>query len=243
MILKLKKVINMSILTMGYQSPKTKLSDDAGLGYLTAIIYLAAYNISGYQVCKHASVGCAKSCLFSAGRGRMNSVRQARINRTKLLFEHKDEFYEKLYDELTKFRNKAYKLNLKPAVRLNGTSDLPWENMKPELFTDFSDIMFYDYTKYVDRAIKSVQDKDWPSNYHLTFSRSETNHKDCLKVLRAGGNVAVVFSDKNYPSKWNRFNVYNADQHDLRFLDKRGVQGLYAKGKAKHDNTGFVVNV
>jgi len=35
-----------------------------------------------------------------------------------------------------------------------------------------------------------------PNNYNLTFSRSESNDKDCLKVLEFGGNVSVVFKDR-----------------------------------------------
>jgi hypothetical protein len=35
--------------------------------------------------------------------------------------------------------------------------------------------------------------------------------------------------------------VFNGDESDLRFLDPKGsIIGLYAKGKAKKDNTGFV---
>jgi hypothetical protein len=37
--------------------------------------------------------------------------------------------------------------------------------------------------------------------------------------------------------------VINGDADDLRFLDPEGVVvALYAKGKAKKDNTGFVVD-
>jgi hypothetical protein len=35
--------------------------------------------------------------------------------------------------------------------------------------------------------------------------------------------------------------VFNGDDSDLRFLDPKNViVGLYAKGKAKSDTTGFV---
>jgi hypothetical protein len=35
--------------------------------------------------------------------------------------------------------------------------------------------------------------------------------------------------------------VFNGDESDLRFLDPQGViVGLYAKGKAKKDTSGFV---
>lgn len=235
--------MTIKLLTMGHASAKIKKSDESDHGYLTAIMYLAPHTISGINVCLHASDGCSTGCLFSAGRGRFNNVIKARIKRTKFLFQQKQEARKQLIKEIEAFRNKCNRAGFKCAVRLNGLSDLPWENMMPELFTLFPDVMFYDYTKYVDRAISSVKGKNWPSNYHLTFSRSETNEDDCLKVLRAGGNVAVVFNSKNFPSKWKRFNVYNADKHDLRFLDNRGVQGLVAKGKAKKDTSGFVVKV
>ena len=40
--------------------------------------------------------------------------------------------------------------NLIPLVRLNGTSDIKWENVKynnQTIFELFHDIQFYDYTK------------------------------------------------------------------------------------------------
>ena len=42
-------------------------------------------------------------------------------------------------------------------------------------------------------------DPTLPANYHLTFSRSETNEADCKRVLEAGGNVAVVFAGEMKP--------------------------------------------
>ena len=53
-------------------------------------------------------------------------------------------------------------------------------------------------------------------------------------------NVAVVFN--KLPETYLGRKVINGDDTDLRFLDERGVVvGLKAKGKAKKDNTGFVV--
>ena len=79
-----------------------------------------------------------------------------------------------------------------------------------------------------------------PSNYHLTFSRSEHNETLCDMVLQMGGNVAVVFRDQ-LPATWKGFEVVNGDANDLRFLDKSGVVvGLIEKGLAKKDETGFV---
>ena len=84
----------------------------------------------------------------------------------------------------------------------------------------------------------------FPSNYSLTFSRSENNEAKCLDVLAKGGNVAVVFRTKELPSTWQGYKVVNGDKNDLRFLDPKGVViGLYAKGKkARNDTSGFVVD-
>ena len=34
---------------------------------------------------------------------------------------------------------------------------------------------------------------EMPKNYHLTFSLNEENYNDSMDILKAGGNVAVVF--------------------------------------------------
>ena len=106
----------------------------------------------------------------------------------------------------------------------------------------FRHVQFYDYTKIITRMWKFCTG-DFPVNYHLTFSRSECNDDACKAVLLGGGNVAVVFDSKELPKEWNGFPVFNADTTDLRFLDPFGIAGLYAKGKARHDTSGFVVHV
>ena len=84
-----------------------------------------------------------------------------------------------------------------------------------------------------------------PSNYSLTFSRSECNGETALEMAKAGANVAVVFDTRkgeDLPKRWGSRPVIDGDTHDLRFLDARGrVVGLRAKGPAKRDDSGFVV--
>jgi len=225
---------------MGTAVKKIAKSDNSGLGYLTAIMYLAPHRASGKNVCPEASKGCIAGCLYTSGYGRYSFTQEARIRRTKLFFDDREQFKQQLFDEITTFARRTTKKGLKPAIRLNGTSDLSWERLFPDLFTTFDNVQFYDYTKITNRAIAFGRG-DMPSNYHLTYSRSENNEAKCLNVLRSGGNVAVVFDDKELPLTWHRFRVHNADNTDLRFLDPRGVQGLYAKGRAKHDKDGFVV--
>jgi hypothetical protein len=171
----------------------------------------------------------------------MTAVQIARIARTKFWFADPIGFKAQIVSELQAFSRRCDKLGNRGAVRMNGTSDILWEKQWPELFTGFPHIQFYDYTKHVKRCLGGYV---LPSNYHLTFSRSEKNQADCLRVLEAGRhNVAVVFDGKNFPSSWEGFPTYSADEDDLRFLDPPGghVGALYAKGKGKRDDTGFVI--
>jgi len=140
---------------------------------------------------------------------------------------------------VSKLVAKCIKENATPTVRLDGTSDVGWE--RHGVIQAFKGVQFYDYTKNYVRMLAFIGGK-LPSNYSLTFSRSETNEAQCLEVLKRGGNVAVVFRGKVLPTHWNGFKVINGDENDLRFLDPKGVVvGLTAKGKAKSDTSGFVV--
>ena len=208
-------------------------------GYRTGILYLAPATVSGLtDVCAFASDACRAACLYSAGRGAMSSVQKARIAKTRLWVQDKSAFVETLKANVQALKAKASKAKAKPVVRLNGTSDIAWE--RHGIMEQFSDIPFYDYTKNPVRMLSYLAGK-LPSNYSLTFSRSETNEAQCIDILNRGGNVAVVFRNE-LPETWNGFQVINGDLNDLRFLDPKGVVvGLIAKGKAKQDKSGFVV--
>jgi len=201
---------------------------------------LAPYNLSGYQVCPMASLGCAKACLHTAG----NPVFQAqkdkgRINRTRYYMQNREEFLSRLYKELKNHEIYCNKNNLIPVARLNTTSDISWE--VHNIFNMFPNITFYDYTKIPKRILKYVNG-EYPKNYHLTFSLNESNKEDAFNILKYGGNVAIVFR-KNIPNTYKGYKVINGDEHDLRFLDPQNViVGLKAKGKAKTDYSGFVMD-
>jgi len=203
------------------------------LGVLTAILYLAPAKISGIEVCPRRSPGCTASCLYSAGMGAFSNVQQARINKTKWYFENRPSFMEQLRKDIVALERKAKKLNMKPAIRLNGTSDLDWT--LSGIMEEFPHITFYDYTKVLKRLKKEV-----PANYYITFSRSEINEKECEEALELGFNIAAVF--KNLPQQYMGRQVINGDETDVRFADGKGVViGLTAKGKAKKDLSGFVI--
>ena len=205
------------------------------LGVLTGILYLAPAKLSGYEVCPKRSKGCTAACLFTAGMGAFSTVQQARIKKTQMFFEQREAFLAQLHKDIKALRRKAAKLNMTAAVRLNGTSDIEWTRMN--IMNMFPDVQFYDYTKVLSRLTKKL-----PDNYHITFSKSESNESDCKKALDLGFNVAVVFN--RLPKKWMGHKVQDGDNTDTRFLDPSGrIIGLVAKGRARKDNSGFVVRL
>lgn len=227
-------VIRHGLLADGDKNAKLAKSNKLSAEYLTFGLSLASANLSGFNVCQGASAGCIKSCLLYAGQGRFDNVKNARIAKTRLFFQDRITFKAMLYADIYNARNTARKADKVAAVRLNVLSDLPWERIFSELFVWFADVQFYDYTKVADRKV--------PANYYLTFSRSECNESAALDQLSKGYNVAVVFESKDLPATWSGYPVISGDVTDLRFTDqKHSVVGLYAKGKAKADRTGFVV--
>jgi hypothetical protein len=222
------------------------------LGVLTGILYLTPADGSGRNVCPDASPGCIASCLNTAGRGVMDSVQRGRARKTELFFTDRAAFMEQLCADIRALVRKARRENMVPAVRLNGTSDLPWERIKVHPFAHeailelFPDVQFYDYTKSERRALAWAHGK-MPSNYDLTFSRSECNDDACKRVLAAGGRIAAVFG-RVIPAGYRLqlfgrpCTVVDGDETDVRFYDPRGViVALQAKGAARKDTSGFVV--
>lgn len=229
---RVKKAVQ-KLLTIG-GNPKIEKSDESGLGYFTAILHLAPSKLSGVNLCPSASEGCIAACLNTAGRGQMNSVQVARIKRSRFFIENRQGFLDQLRKEIKAFIKRCRKLGLSPAIRLNGTSDVMWE--LTGIIAEFPEVQFYDYTAIEYRMTSAL-----PANYHLTFSRKEDNEAKALRVLSAGKNVAVVFQHE-LPEYWNGYRVIDGLKHDLCFLDGQGVvRGLLAKGKAKKDQSGFVI--
>lgn len=219
-----------------------KTSKGNGDKYLTAIQYLApARQVEGINLCPMAvTAGCEKACLYTAGRGRFSNVQAARIRKTMLFRDNRALFLEQLEQDIDRFSAYCRKRALKPCIRLNGTSDIRFERFG--IMQNFPAVQFYDYTKDVSRAYKTM-----PDNYHLTLSYSEKNAGYAEKVYKAacdtGLNMAVVFRDKKrIPASFRGFDVLDGDKDDLRFLDQPGhVVALYAKGDAKKDVSGFVI--
>jgi hypothetical protein len=214
--------------------------------FATYALHLAPERLSGVgNVCPKATDGCRAACLNTAGHGGMfrpgettNKVQEARIRKTKLFFKNRAAFMELLAMDIEKAIAQAARLEMTPIFRLNCTSDLSWEKYSvrdaANIFELFPNVQFYDYTKVLNRKVGDI------ANYHLTFSRAESNDRDVVKAIKLGMNVAVVFH--KVPEMYNDTVVFNGDNDDLRIFDPKGViVGLKAKGRAKKDTSGFVV--
>lgn len=219
-------------------------------GIKTAILYLMPAEQGGTQLCPMAkTAGCEKACLFTAGRGAMNSVMLSRLRKTLYFNQYRDQFMLQLQSELIRERAKAKRKGYKLIVRLNGTSDIRWENEPighayANIMQALPDIQFYDYTKIANR-------KNVPANYDLTFSYSgvPAYAPFVAKAVANGERIAVVFRDRAIVNAmlangdtFLGLPVVDGDNTDIRHLDPKGaVVALYAKGKARRDQSGFVV--
>lgn len=238
---------NYKLLGVGTNA-KTIKGD--GSEYLTAILYMTPYKVmvdgKHFNSCSMAEqASCIEGCLYTAGRGKFSNVQTARQRKAEWFYRDRVGFMSQLYEDITKFSNYCFKRGIKPCVRLNGTTDIRWELIKYSdglnIFEQFSDVQFYDYTKIPNRKVA-----DYP-NYHLTWSYSSANPKYeelFWDVIRKGMSVAVVFRKPINMTTWRGYKVVDGDKDDLRFLDPQSsIVALYAKGAAKHDSTGFVQDI
>lgn len=235
-------------------------------GYLNGINYMAPANLAGAgNLCPHASPGCLALCLgWFSGQASMvatdatiNGVRASRIAKARLFMSDRAAFFALMSDGLCHVIRQAHREGLKACIRLNGATDIAWEGATRDfrgadgrphasIFAAFPRVQFVDYTKNVKRALRHARG-EFPANYHLTFSRSETNWNECIEVLCAGGNVAVV-SSLPMPALYRGWTCIDGDKSDLRHLDRSGgetkslIVWLSPKGrKAAADTSGFVV--
>lgn len=247
---------------------------DKLLQYETAIMYLAPYtSAGGTNVCPMAETArCIEGCLNTAGRASILAmIPAARIAKTRRYLNDRKQFLADMVADLERFVRYCERKGVKPAIRLNGTSDIQWERghtvtryftvptadgtvkreqVFPSIMAAFPEVQFYDYTKIPQRMVRG----NLPSNYALTLSYSGANADYASRVSMAtaegGANMAVVFRTKARVAEvlrlgdWRGFKVIDGDETDMRFLDPQGgyVVALYAKGKAKADCSGFVVD-
>ena len=232
---------------MGYKllsvnsNPKIDKSNKVSEKYWSCIMHLRPVST---KICPYQDIAkCKSACLNTAGLGGVYpNIQKARQKKTDLFLNDRDEFMQQLVKDINTFIRACKRKDKKPAIRLNGTSDIQWEYIEIDghenIFTMFPDVQFYDYTKIPTRKIDHIP------NYHLTWSYSEANDKYAKMFDKVPNNKAVVFKNKILPSMFKGLKVIDGDTHDMRFLDEpNSVVGLKAKGKARQDKSGFVINV
>jgi hypothetical protein len=227
---------------------------------------LAPSDISGYNVCPMANKvtqgenhklksSCSSVCVAHNGNGRYPVVINARIRKTKLYFEDRNTFMSLLIDDITEAIKESEKAGYIPTFRLNAYSDIMWENIRfdkaglsykegkyngKNIFEIFPDITFYDYTKIANRKVDHIP------NYDLTFSYSGVKEYQPFvqQAIDNGLRIAVVFKHKDrIPAQFLGMDCVDGDDSDIRPYDPQGVVvALYAKGKARNDTSGFVVD-
>jgi hypothetical protein len=222
-----------------------KMSKSQKFKYLSEILHLAPANIGGVNICPNASPVCIDLCLNTSGRGQMNTVQKSRLNKKFYFLADRLKFLNHLDREIKLSYARAKRKGFKYTVRLNGTSDLPFERYKLEnglnLMDNNPQVQFIDYTKVTNRLDKKNK---IPKNYSLTYSQAENNLKDVKQILKTKYNIATVFR-KKLPKRWLGRKVIDGDLSDLRHLEdgKKIIVGLIAKGKAIKNFNGFVQDV
>ena len=220
---------------------------------LTKGLALAPTFISGFNTCNFASIGCGLGCLNFSGHGQehmlcngKHNVLIARIVRTILYYEYREQFLKQLHKEIKTFFNYVNNKNIKDntqlicGIRLNVLSDILWEKIDITLFNDNPNITFYDYTKNPNRNVSHIP------NYSLTFSRNEMNDLYCEQAFNNNMNVAIVLDIKKgytIPKTFRNKPCLDGDLHDARFLDAKNHYVTLRKKGFKVDTTGFVLPV
>lgn len=222
-------------------NPKIQKSNTLSEKYWSCILHLRPINtrICPYQI----QAGCKEACLNTAGMGGVfPSIQDARQRKTDLFLNNRDEFMTQLVLDVIKFIGACGRKGKKPVIRLNGTSDIQYEKIIVEggqnIFEMFPQVQWYDYTKIPTRKVDHIP------NYHLTWSYSEAHseYAHLFDEVKHKYNIAVVFKDK-LPKTFRGLRVIDGDKHDLRFMDKaKRVVGLVAKGPAKKEDNGFVID-
>lgn len=245
---------------------------DDGRGIEAAGLALApSFEMGGFNTCPN-SASCKDECLgktsgnyFKVGGGtdlsafkgpRLNS-----LNKTLGMMNEPEAFAVRLYDEIAAKRAEAMNNGNHLGVRLNVLSDLN-PRIHQAIIKAFPDVTFYDYTKMAYRPVAE--------NHHYTYSSTgvtqddvhnpNTNWPRMRRMLDAGENVAMAFTDKEHLPETVRdeengktYRVVNGDSHDFRPLDRvpdgedgviiglKNKKGFGSVSEAHKESKGFFV--
>lgn len=212
-----------------------KMDKSVKYSHLSAVLHLEPrFKRGKFNSCPNAGK-CFATCLANSGRMRFDMNKAARLWKTELFLAHQNRFMAQLCTEVEALIRKAEREGLTPTVRLNGTSDIAWEDIpvegKDNIMAVFPNTQWIDYTKIPERMLVKQ-----PKNYHLTYSINEKTKPGFVDTVYKSTrfNCAQVYANSlptfdNAGSSTVR-RVLNGDVSDLRHLDKRGqIVGLTYK--------------
>ena len=216
----------MKLLSESYKSKKESRD-----GRKIFMQYFSPARLSGHEVCPNRTKACTEFCLNTAGMGVFKNVQAARVNRTKLYFDNFDIYLAQLVKEIAKLQIKHGKI----AIRLNGTSDIDFFKRLEfkKLAAQFDDVIFYDYTKDLNRCI-AYKRGEYPANYFLVFSERD-NREEIFKALNHNISVVKIVWNEEDEFAYNHINNYSVidgDLDDARWLDAHKTM-IYLKPKGK----------
>lgn len=188
-------------------NPKTEKSE-----VQTYILHLAPADTSGFNVCPNAK-NCKAICLNFAGNPvYMQAKQAARIRRTHAFYAEQTLFMQTLIASI--LHNINRQPNTEPvAIRLNGTSDICWENVAFYVDRDFERLLqikfglagqfyglwdnIFDLFNYAQRMLNrrlvwfydyTKLSRDWDKcaklGYHLTFSYDGWDNQTNLRIAK-----------------------------------------------------------
>jgi len=231
----------------------TKIEKGERLGVLSSVMYLAPSDSGGIMrhgkrlnCCPCATKYCRSACLgLTCGRMRFKSNFNSRLWKTALFFTDSSLFMQILEHEIRVKAMQAKAQGKICAIRLNGTSDIPFVTTY-NLADRFKDIQFYEYTK---NPTTIERYKGTHKNYHLTYSANSAaiSPKISKLALDKGLSVAAIVNKPPVCEQskidlscmvlgYFRYftNIENGDDSDARFLDApNSIVYLMIKGGDK----------
>ena len=229
------------ILTDPTHSPKGAKSTNPEY-----ILYLAPVREAGTSVdmcprATHGPNGCASSCLYTAGRGKFASIRAGRVARTRFMVTYPAHFLVMVAGNLKAIAKRSRNAGTSPWVRLNGTSDVPWERSQAGRqlirYGQSLGIGFGDYTKFP----AAERDREPYPSYMLARSAwpTQKSAEEVIELWRSGESVSVVVDDIELLIALGTLGIVSADKSDewLR-LPEPTIGVLSPKGDLRSGEPG-----
>lgn len=178
--------------------------DNKDVVFETFLINLLPSKQSGLNLCMCASKACAATCLHTSGNiGALVGKTVGRLRKSWFFVMEREKALEQIVDQIAAKKSQIDQQNKKSpdkfiqlVIRLNGTQDIIWRNIRnsqgENIFDIFPDVIFYDYTK-IPSEMEAFANGEMPPNYHLTLSYGGNFTSNMAKTLGGGKNLAVAF--------------------------------------------------